>query len=87
VISQIILGAREHLTGEFVISTFTGLCTEKSAKSINPNVTRDQVHNVMTDLDPEGLEARGGIRAKKKRKKGKFYYKMIQLGSLPRRPG
>ena len=32
------------------------------------NVTRDQVYNVMSDLDLEGLEARGGIGAKKKEK-------------------
>ena len=42
--------------------------------------------NVMTDLDPEGLEARGGIGAKKKKKERKFYYNRSQLGSLPRRP-
>ena len=36
------------------------------------NVTRDQVYNVMSDLDPEGLETCGGIGAKKKRKKGTF---------------
>ena len=36
------------------------------------NVTRDQVYNVMSDLDLEGLEARGGIGAKKKGKKGTF---------------
>ena len=36
------------------------------------NVTRDQVYNVMSDLDPEGLEAHGGIGAKKKGKKGTF---------------
>ena len=28
------------------------------------NVTRDQVYDVMTDLDAEGLEARGGIGGK-----------------------
>ena len=32
------------------------------------NATRDQVYAVMADLDPEGLEARGGIGAKKKRR-------------------
>ena len=26
------------------------------------NVTRDQVYNAMTDLDPEGLEARGDLK-------------------------
>ena len=36
------------------------------------NVTRDQVYNVMSDLDPEGLEARGGVGAKEKGKKGTF---------------
>ena len=36
------------------------------------NVTRDQVYNVMSNLDPEGLEARGGIGAKKKGKKETF---------------
>ncbi|KAK3749360.1 hypothetical protein QZH41_001510 [Actinostola sp. cb2023] len=36
------------------------------------NVTRDQVYDVMSELDPEGLEARSGIGGKKKRKKGNF---------------
>ena len=36
------------------------------------NVTRDQVYNVMSDLDPEGVEAHGGIKAKKKGKKRAF---------------
>ena len=36
------------------------------------NVTRDQVYDVMTELDPEGLEARGGVGGKKKRQKGHF---------------
>ena len=36
------------------------------------NATRDQVYDVMTDLDPEGLAARGGVGAKKKRQKGNF---------------
>ena len=36
-------------------------------------VTRDQVYDVMYDLDPEGLTARGGVGAKKiRRKKGNF---------------
>ena len=36
-------------------------------------VTRDQVYDVMYDLDPEGLAARGGVGAKKiRRKKGNF---------------
>ena len=36
------------------------------------NATRDQVYDVMMDLDPEGLAARGGVWAKKKRQKGNF---------------
>ena len=36
------------------------------------NVTRDQVYDVMSELDPEGLEARGGVGGKKQRKKGNF---------------
>ena len=36
------------------------------------NATRDQVYDVMTDLDLEGLAARGGVGAKKKRQKGNF---------------
>ena len=36
------------------------------------NATRDQVYDVMMDLDPEGLEARGSVGAKKKRQKGNF---------------
>ena len=49
------------------------------------NVTRDQVYNVMSDLDPEGLEL-GTWRhwGKEKRREGNFYYKGIQLGSLVR---
>lgn len=35
-------------------------------------VSRDKVYNVMHELDPEGLEARGHVGAKKKRKKGNF---------------
>ena len=36
-------------------------------------VTRDQVYDVMSDLDPDGLAARGGVGAKKaRRKKGNF---------------
>ena len=39
----------------------------------NLNVTRDQVYNVMYHLDPEGLESRGGVGAKKvRRKAGNF---------------
>ena len=37
------------------------------------HVTRDQVYNVVTELDMEGLQARDGIgAAKKRRKKGNF---------------
>ena len=36
------------------------------------NVTRDKVYDVMYELDPEGLEARGGVGAKKERRKGNF---------------
>ena len=36
------------------------------------NVTRDQVYDVMTELDPQGLEARGNVGAKRQRKKGNF---------------
>ena len=36
------------------------------------NVTRDKVYDVMYELDAEGLEARGGVGAKKKRRKGNF---------------
>ena len=36
------------------------------------NVTRDQVYNVMHALDPEGLNNRGGVGAKKARRKGNF---------------
>ena len=35
-------------------------------------VTRDKVYEVMTELDPEGLKARGGIGVKKQRRKGNF---------------
>ena len=36
------------------------------------NVTRDQVYDVMSELDPKGLEARGNVGAKRQRKKGNF---------------
>jgi hypothetical protein len=36
------------------------------------NVTRDKVYDVMSELDPEGLDTRGGVGGKKKRKKGHF---------------
>ena len=36
------------------------------------NVTRDKVYDVMYEFDPEGLEARGGVGAKKERRKGNF---------------
>ena len=36
------------------------------------NVTRDQVYDVMSELDPQGLEARGNVGAKRQRKKGNF---------------
>lgn len=36
------------------------------------NVTRDKLYDVMYDLDPEGLETRGGVGAKKERRKGNF---------------
>ena len=45
---------------------------KKVRQEYNLHVTRDAVYNVMYDLDPEGLKARGGIGAKKKRKKGNF---------------
>ena len=45
---------------------------KKVRQEYNLHVTRDAVYNVMYDLDPEGLEARGGIGVKKKRKKGNF---------------
>ena len=43
---------------------------KKVRQEYNLHVTRDAVYIVMYDLDPEGLEACGGIRAKKKREKG-----------------
>ena len=36
------------------------------------NVTRDQVYYMMTELDPQGLEACGNIGAKRQRKEGNF---------------
>ena len=35
-------------------------------------VSRDAVYTVMQDLDPNGLEARGGVGVKKRKKKGNF---------------
>ena len=45
---------------------------KKVRQEYNLHVTRDAVYNVMYDLDPKGLEARSGIRVKKKREKGNF---------------
>ena len=45
---------------------------KKVRQEHNLLVTRDAVYDVMCDLDPKGLEARGGIGTKKKRKKGNF---------------
>ena len=45
---------------------------KKIRQDYNLLVPRDAVHNVMFDLDPEGLEARGGIGVKRKRGKGNF---------------
>lgn len=45
---------------------------KKISQEHNLLVTRDAVHNVMFDLDPAGLQARGGIGAKQKREKGNF---------------
>ena len=45
---------------------------KKVRREHNLLVTRDAVYDVMCDLDPKGLEARGGIGTKKKRKKGNF---------------
>ena len=45
---------------------------KKIRQEHNLNVTRDQVYDVMTDLDQEGLIARGGVGSKKERKKGHF---------------
>ena len=36
------------------------------------NVTRDQVYDVMSELDPQGLDVRGNVGAKRQRKKGNF---------------
>ncbi|KAK2550709.1 hypothetical protein P5673_028579 [Acropora cervicornis] len=36
------------------------------------NARRDKVYDVMYELDAEGLEAHGGVGAKKKRRKGNF---------------
>jgi len=35
-------------------------------------ILRDKVYDVMYELDPEGLEARGSVGAKKERRKGNF---------------
>ena len=39
---------------------------KKIRQEYGPNVTRDKAYDVMYELDPEGLEVRGGVRAKKK---------------------
>ena len=45
---------------------------KKVRQEYNLQFTRDAVYNVMYDLDPEGLEARDDIGAKKRRTKGNF---------------
>lgn len=46
---------------------------KKVRQEYNLNVPRDLVHAVMFDLDPEGLQERGGVGIKKKRRaKGNF---------------
>ena len=42
---------------------------KKVRQEYSLHVTRDAGYNVMYDLDPEGLEARGGIGAKKRGKR------------------
>ena len=50
---------------------------KKVRQEYNLLVTRDAVYNIMYDLDPEVLKARGGIGAKKKRKKVTFLQKVL----------
>ncbi len=46
---------------------------KKVRQEHNLNVPRDLVHAVMTELDPEGLQERGGVGIKKtNRGKGNF---------------
>jgi 3-methyladenine DNA glycosylase Mpg len=59
---------------------------KKVRQEHNLNVPRGLVHAVMVDLDPEGLEQRGGVGIKKKQeRKRKFYDKGSKLGTLTRR--
>ena len=55
-----------------------GYCAmhKKVRQEYNLRVTCDAVYNVIYNLDPEGLEACGGIRAKQKRKKVTFLQKV-----------
>ena len=46
---------------------------KKVRKQHGLNVMRDQVYDVMTELDPEGLKARGGVGGKKKTTERTFY--------------
>ena len=45
---------------------------KKIRQEYNLFVPRDAVHNIMYELDPEGLESRGDIGKKQRRKKGSF---------------
>ena len=45
---------------------------KKIRQEYDINATREQVYLTMQELDPDGLQARGGIGAKKQRKKGNF---------------
>ena len=56
---------------------------KKVRQEHNLNVPRDLVHAVMVDLDPEGLEQRGGVGIKKKQERErKLYDEGSKLGTL-----
>ena len=44
----------------------------KIRQKYNLFTTRDKVYDVMSDLDPDGLAARGGVGGKRANKKGNF---------------
>jgi hypothetical protein len=53
---------------------------KKVRQEHNFNVPRDLVHAVMVDLDPEGLEQRGGVGIKKTREGKEILRRRVQIG-------
>ena len=71
-VDEVVEAVQKELEGPGKLSGYRAM-HKKIRLEHNLNVTRDQVYNVMYHLDPEGLESRGGVGAKKvRRKAGNF---------------